>query len=302
MRDLDVRARARANVGDLHEIAPELSGGGGVISLDASMTRGRLEDGSSLDARGTRWRFASGRDAFAAVSRVRAGVQGGVLRAKLDSRSAAIARDGRVLARADVVGVAFVLRDLDLAHAPTRWGASIDVPAAKVPHLEALDAYFGGHLLKEGSATVSLRANFEPRLASDVRVELRDVATEGVTGWWAQASARELVHSEQGFAGTFAGRMRDPSVPLGILGVPKLVPGGKYIFQATVRASQKRFALTQAHVEGHSLDVLAKYEHDEHGDHGAALIEAPAGKAGVRIRDGHAEVVPASRGWYERQR
>lgn len=306
VRDLDLSGRARADVGDLHDVAPELTGGGGVLFVDATMSRGRLQDGSSIEAHVARWRFASERDALSASSRLRAGVQGGVLRAKLDSANASIARDGKLLARADTVGVALVLRDLDVWRAPTRWGASLDVPAAKIPRLEALDAYFGKDLLKPGSATLSLRANFEPRLASDVRLELRDVATEGITGWWAQASARELVFSEQGgFAGTLAGRMRDPSVPLAILGVPKLarklVPGGKYTFQATMRASRKRFAVTKAHVEGHSLDVLAKYHHDEHGDRGAALIEAPAGKAGVRIHDGHADLVPASRGWYDRQ-
>jgi hypothetical protein len=306
LRELDLSARARATTGDLHVVVPEISGGAGLVLVDAKMIRGRIQDGSQIDARSDAWRLTSRRDAIGASSRLRAGVEGGVLRAKVDSLGALLARDGRVVARAETVGVALELRDLDLSRPLERWGARLDVPAAKIAHLETLDGYFGKRILKEGSATFSLHANLEPHLASDVRFELRDVAMAGVRGWWSQASARQLVFAQGRFGGTFAGRMRDPTVPLAVLGVPKLarklVPGGKYTFQSTIHAGRERFALTNGHAEGHALEVLVHYHHDRESSRGAALVELGRLTVGVQLHDGDTDVIPlASRGWYERQ-
>ncbi|HEY2369062.1 MAG TPA: hypothetical protein VGH87_21845, partial [Polyangiaceae bacterium] len=176
--------------------------------------------------------------------------------------------------------------------------------SVKLPRGSAMG---GGHI------DIALRRFDFDRARGEIenaRIDVRDVAYDQDRGWWANVATGPFsfqTSRELSAAVMLTGKCRDASVPLGILGVPRiasaLVGGRGFTVSARGTVSPSTLDASDVRVVGDALELDAHYHATAQDKHGAALLVTKIANVGCEIGHGDVSVRPfASRDWYERTR
>lgn len=169
---VDASAVAVAKLADLVWLNPivgpsvALAGGGGPLEVSARIRQGVIEPGSRFDLWSQAWSASAERHRVSGTSLVHARVpkkSPTLSLVTLESYDVDVQHDQAQLVRAPSVNVLATFENTDLAASFRSWTLHLDMVAASVPHLEALNGYTDGSgILYGGSARVTVHGDADP--------------------------------------------------------------------------------------------------------------------------------------------